>query len=70
MPRTTKWPPGVAIVVENFAQSFISQGLVVSPSTEKLAIRPAPFIVARDGSERSEEIRAFSDWVKAIHSGA
>lgn len=62
--------PGLAIVLENFAKSFIDQGLVVSPSTEKLAIRPAHFLVEREGLERREDIRAFSNWVRSIHSGS
>ncbi|WP_299893092.1 LysR substrate-binding domain-containing protein [uncultured Ruegeria sp.] len=60
--------PGMAIVLESFAQSFIQRGLVTSPVTEKIAIRPAHFLVERDGSERRDEIRAFSDWIRTIYS--
>lgn len=58
---------GVAIVLESFAQHFIDRGLAVLPVEEKLAIPRAHFIVARDGAERREEIRAFSDWVRSIY---
>jgi len=61
--------PGMAIVLESFAQPFLDRGVVVSPSKEKLAIRPAHFLVARDGSEQREEIRAFSNWIKSIYLG-
>lgn len=60
--------PGVAIVLENFAQPYIEQGLVVSPLAEKLAIGQAHYFVARDGSERRDEVRAFSNWIRRIHA--
>lgn len=60
--------PGVAIVLESFAQSFLERGQVVAPVSDKLAIRPAHFLVQREGSERRDEIRAFSDWVSTICS--
>ncbi len=58
--------PGIAIVLENFAQHFVKRGLVVQPVKEKIAIGPAHYIVAREGAEKKEEVRAFSDWVKAF----
>lgn len=61
--------PGIAIVLESFAQSYLDQGLIVSPVEERLAIRASHFIVARDGTERRDEIRAFSDWIQSICSG-
>ncbi len=59
---------GTAIVVESFASAFLDRGAVVRPIPEKLAIRPAHFIVEREGVERRDEVRAFSDWVKSIHN--
>ncbi|WP_254055722.1 LysR substrate-binding domain-containing protein [Ruegeria sp. EL01] len=61
--------PGMAIVLESFAQSFIQKGLVTCPVAEKIAIRPAHFLVERDGAERRDEIRAFSDWIRTIYLG-
>jgi LysR family glycine cleavage system transcriptional activator len=59
---------GVAIVLESFAQSFIDEGRVVTPVTEKLSIRQAHFLVARDGAELRDEIRAFADWIMGTYS--
>ncbi len=59
---------GVAIVLESFAQSFLERGQVVAPIADKLAIRPAHFLVQREGSESRDEIRAFSNWVRTIYS--
>lgn len=61
--------PGVAIVLESFAQPFLDQGLVVSPFPERLAIRPAHFLVARAGTEQREAVHAFTDWVRSIYTG-
>lgn len=58
---------GVAIVLESFAQPFIDRGQAVLPVKDKLTIPRAHFIVTRDGAERREEVRAFSDWVKSIY---
>ncbi|MGB7241722.1 MAG: LysR substrate-binding domain-containing protein [Sulfitobacter sp.] len=58
---------GTAIVIESFAHSFFERGVLMAPVNDKLAIRPAHFIVARDGSERREEIRLFTDWIKSIY---
>lgn len=58
---------GVAIVLESFAQSFLEDGRLVSPGSERLAIRPAHFLVARDGAEHRDEIRAFTGWIKALY---
>lgn len=59
---------GVAIVLESFAQSFLEDCRLVAPVADRLAIRPAHFLVARDGAERREEIRVFMDWVKSLYS--
>lgn len=60
--------PGVAIVLESFAQSFIEQGRLVSPLKEKIAIRPAHFLVEKEGSDKRDDMRAFSDWVRGIYA--
>lgn len=65
--QATSNGPGTAIVLESLAQVFVKQGLVVHPSDAKLAIRPAHFLVEREGSGNHEEIRAFLDWVKALY---
>ncbi len=65
--QATSNGPGTAIVLESFAQVFVNQGLVVHPSAERLAIRPAHFLVEREGSGNREEIQAFLDWTKAIY---
>lgn len=59
--------PGVAIVLESFAQYFINRGLMIAPVEDKIAIRPAHFLVEREGAQTREEIRAFADWVKSIY---
>lgn len=58
---------GCVIVIESFAQSLIEQGAVIAPVPERLAIRPAHFLVAREGSERRDEVRLFSDWIKSFY---
>ncbi|MEP1767551.1 MAG: LysR substrate-binding domain-containing protein [Sulfitobacter sp.] len=58
---------GTAIVLESFAQSFVDQGLVVRPSEERLAIRPAHFLVEREGSANRSEIGAFLEWVRDLY---
>ena len=58
---------GITIVLESFAQPFIDSGVAVLPVEDKLAIPRAHFLVARDGAERRQEIRAFCDWVKSIY---
>jgi len=65
--QATSNGPGTAIVLDSFAQFFVKQGLVVHPSDEKLAIRPAHFLVEREGSGSHDEIRAFMDWVRTIY---
>ena len=65
--QATSAGPGLAIVLESFAQSFIENGLVVTPVDDKLAIRQAHFLVERDGAERRDEVRAFSEWVSMIY---
>ncbi len=60
--------PGTAIVLERFAQPFIEQNRLVAPVEERLPIRPAHFIVERDGSDKPEEVRAFCNWVQTIYA--
>ncbi len=58
--------PGTAIVIQSFAQPFIERGQVAAPIEDRLAIRQAHFLVERDGAERRDEVRAFTDWIKSI----
>lgn len=58
---------GVAIVLESFAQPLLESGQLVTPVAEKIAIRPAHFLVERNVAEKRDEIRAFSDWVRSIY---
>lgn len=58
---------GVTIVLESFARAFIDQGILVAPVSEKVAIRPAHFLVERSGAEKRDEISAFAEWVKSIY---
>lgn len=57
---------GLGIVLESFAQPFLDRGLVVAPVADRLAIRPAHFLVERDGAWQRDEIRAFSDWIRGL----
>jgi len=60
---------GLAIVLESFAQPFLERGAAVAPVPDRLAIRPAHFLVERDGGERRDEVRAFADWICTLFQG-
>lgn len=60
---------GLAIVLESFAQPFLERGSAVAPVPDRLAIRPAHFLVERDGGERRDEVRAFADWICTLFQG-
>lgn len=59
--------PGVALVFESFALSYRQQGVLLAPVPDKIAIRPAHFLVKRAGRSGSEPVRAFADWVTQLY---
>lgn len=59
---------GISIVLERFAIPYLERGALIKPVTDKLAIRPAHFLVVREGAERRDEVLAFTNWVKEIYA--
>ena len=58
---------GLAVVLESFAESFLNLGLLIAPFDEKIAIRPAHFLIERNDAQSRKEVEAFREWVKSIY---
>ncbi|MGC1430188.1 MAG: LysR family transcriptional regulator [Albidovulum sp.] len=58
---------GTAMVLESFARHYLRNGLLVAPVEHRLPIRPSHFLVQCSGSDRADEVRAFSHWVMSIY---
>ncbi|MEP2921449.1 LysR substrate-binding domain-containing protein [Sulfitobacter sp.] len=54
---------GTALINESFTQPFVERGSLVSPFEYRLPMREAYYMVMRDDTHVSEEIRIFRDWL-------